>query len=285
MNRPAIIALLFLAAPASAWAASPAVIGDSLGVGVSMASGVKGLAANGVSIRGPRVIEQIKKLPPGTVAYMSLGTNDAVGSVKGLEKSIDAVIAAAARGRIQLVWIGPPCVNKAWDKNARELDLMLRERLAAAKVTYVSMRDAQICSNEFHARDGIHMTMKGYSYMWAKAQSAAAVRVASVESPPALPAVRPVPRILAEDPPPPAPRIVAEDPRPAALPRPAAVPMPVPGPLRVAAATRSSLPAVPAALPIVPVLAETAAEPLPVEWIGAGAFNWFHSGSILRSPH
>src|SRR6202521_2348099 len=187
-----------LAVPAAA-AASPAVIGDSLGVGVSMASGLKGFAANGVSIRGPRVIEQIKKLAPGTVAYMSLGTNDAVGSVKGLEKSIDAVIAAAARARVKLVWLGPPCVNKAWDKNARELDGMLRERLAAANVTYVSMRDAQICKNELHARDGVHLTMKGYSYMWAKAQSAAAVRVASVDAPVALP-VAPAARIVAENP-------------------------------------------------------------------------------------
>ena len=38
---------------------------------------------------------------------------------KGLEKSIDAVIAAAERARVKLVWLGPPCVNKAWDKNAR----------------------------------------------------------------------------------------------------------------------------------------------------------------------
>jgi hypothetical protein len=221
--RPAIFALSFLAISASAAAASPAVIGDSLGVGVSMASGLKGHAANGVTIRGPRVIEQIKKLSPGTVAYMSLGTNDAVGPVKGLEKSIDSVIAAAERARVKLVWLGPPCVNKAWDKNARELDGMLRERLAVAKVTYVSMRDTQICSNELHARDGVHLTMRGYSYMWAKAQSAAAVRVASVESPVALP---------------------------------------IP----------------PAAVPQAPV------EPLAVEWIGAGAFNWFHRGSILRSP-
>ncbi|HXL67142.1 MAG TPA: hypothetical protein VN930_00070 [Xanthobacteraceae bacterium] len=259
--RPAIFAISVLAVPAAA-AASPAVIGDSLGVGVSMASGLKGFAANGVSIRGPRVIEQIKKLAPGTVAYMSLGTNDAVGSVKGLEKSIDAVIAAAERARVKLVWIGPPCVNKAWDKNARELDLMLRERLAAAKVTYVSMRDAQICSNELHARDGIHMTMKGYSYMWAKAQSAAAVRVASVESPLALP-VAPVARVVVDNPP---------------L---AAVPMPVPSPLRVAA-MQKPVAAAAAVLPIAPV--EAPAEPLAVEWIGAGALNWFHPGSILRSP-
>ena len=259
--RPAIFAISVLAVPASA-TASPAVIGDSLGVGVSMASGLKGFAANGVSIRGPRVIEQIKKLAPGTVAYMSLGTNDAVGSVKGLEKSIDAVIAAAARARVKLVWLGPPCVNKAWDKNARELDGMLRERLAAAKVTYVSMRDAQICKNELHARDGVHLTMKGYSYMWAKAQSAAAVRVASVDAPVALP-VAPAARIVAENPPPPA------------------VPMPVSSPVRVAAMQKPVAVAA-AALPIVP--ADASVEPLAVEWIGAGALNWFHPGSILRSP-
>lgn len=252
--RQAIFAFSLLVAPAGA-AASPAVIGDSLGVGVSMASGVKGHAANGVSIRGPRVIEQIKKLAPGTVAYMSLGTNDAVGSVKGLEKSIDAVIAAAERGRVKLVWLGPPCVNRAWDKNARDLDVMLRERLAAANVTYVSMRDSQLCSNELHARDGVHLTMKGYSYMWAKAQSAAAVRVASVESSP-LPVA------------PAAARVVAAENRPQ-------VP---PAPLRVAAVQSPRAPTAAAVMPEAPV------EPLAVEWIGAGAFNWFHRGSILRSP-
>ena len=249
--RQAIFAFLLLA-PAGA-AASPAVIGDSLGVGVSMVSGVKGHAANGVSIRGPRVIEQIRKLAPGTVAYMSLGTNDAVGSVKGLEKSIDAVIAAAERGRVKLVWLGPPCVNKAWDKNARELDVMLRGRLTAAKVTYVSMRDSQLCSNELHARDGVHLTMKGYSYMWAKAQSAAAVRVASVESSP-LP-VAPAPARV----------VAAENQIPSA-------------PLRVAAVQSPRVPIAPAVMP------EAPAEPLAVVWIGAGAFNWFHRGSILRSP-
>src|ERR1700674_4403034 len=259
--RPAIFAISVLAVPAAA-AASPAVIGDSLGVGVSMASGLKGFAANGVSIRGPRVIEQIKKLGPGTVAYMSLGTNDAVGSVKGLEKSIDAVIAAAARARVKLVWLGPPCVNKAWDKNARELDGMLRERLAAANVTYVSMRDAQICKNELHARDGVHLTMKGYNYMWAKAQSAAAVRVASVDAPVVLP-VAPAVRIVAENPPP------------------AAVPMPLPSPVR-GAVRQKPMGGGPAALPI--VSADASVEPLAVEWIGAGALNWFHPGSILRSP-
>jgi len=169
---PFALAGLFFVAPA-AHAASGVVIGDSLGVGISMASGLRNLAANSVSIRGSRVIEQIRQLSPGTVAFMSLGTNDAVGPVKGLEKSIDNVLQAARAARVTLVWIGPPCVEKAWDRNARELDAMLRERLAAAGVTYVSMRGEDICGPGLRAKDGVHFTMQGYKNMWARASQTA----------------------------------------------------------------------------------------------------------------
>jgi hypothetical protein len=226
MPRLPLLALILSLPATSAVAANSVVIGDSLGVGVSIASGLKGLAANSVTIRGPRVIEQIRRVSPGTVAYMSLGTNDAVGPVRGLEKSIDAVVAAAERGRVKLIWLGPPCVHKAWDKNARELDGMLRMRLAGTGVTYVSMRDGAMCGSDVRARDGVHFTMKGYGYMWAKAQSATGVRVASAEVP--KPGAAMMVRALA----------------------------PEQAPLR----------------------------PIEPEWIGAGALNWFHPGSILRSP-
>jgi hypothetical protein len=102
-----------------------------------------------------------------------LGSNDAEGSIKGLDSSIDAILQAAAARNIKLVWIGPPCVRRPWNARVRELDQMLQQRFAGSAVRYVSMWDEKICSGAFYAHDGVHMTMQGYSYMWEKARTAA----------------------------------------------------------------------------------------------------------------
>lgn len=196
VSRPvrfAALAGLFLVAGTPAFAASGIIVGDSLGVGISAASGLRNLAKNSVTIRGSRVIEQLREVPAGTLVFMSLGTNDAVGPVKGIEKSIDKVVRTARAARLRLVWLGPPCVSKAWDKNARQLDGILRERLAGTGVVYVSMRDESICSPSVRAGDGVHFNTQGYKNMWARAASAAGYQVAStspVEAP--APKERPV---------------------------------------------------------------------------------------------
>lgn len=148
------------------------VLGDSLGVGVAQASGLKGLARISVHIRGPRALEQINSAPAGSTAFVVLGSNDAEGSITGLDKSIDAIVQAAEKRGVKLVWLGPPCVRKPWNDRVRELDAMLERRFAQSAVKYVSMRDEKICSGAFQAGDGVHLTMKGYSYMWDKARAA-----------------------------------------------------------------------------------------------------------------
>src|SRR6266436_7457043 len=77
--------------------------------------------------------------------------------------------------------MGPPCVRTSWDPRARELDGMLREKLARTSVRYVSMRDERMCTGDFHERDGVHLKMKGYAHMWERARSAAGFEVAAAE--------------------------------------------------------------------------------------------------------
>lgn len=177
---PAALAGLVFFAAVPAWAAGEVVTGDSLGVGIAMASGFENRAANSISIRGGKALDQLRRVRPGSTVYMSLGTNDAVGSIKGLEKGIDQLVQTAQVSRLKLVWIGPPCVNKAWDTRAAELDGMLRTRLSGTGVTYVSMRDANLCTPSVRSKDGVHFNMEGYRAMWSKAAAASGYQVASL---------------------------------------------------------------------------------------------------------
>jgi hypothetical protein len=156
---------LSLALASGARAAGELILGDSLGVGVTRASGHPGLAEGGLRIRDPQVISQIKRVPPGATAFLVLGTNDASsGSLRGIEKHIDNIVSTADQRGVKLIWLGPSCARKPWDRNASALDKILATRLASTSVKYVSMRDETVCAKL--ARDGVHMTQNGYSQMW-----------------------------------------------------------------------------------------------------------------------
>jgi hypothetical protein len=129
--------------------------------------GFNNLAQIGIHIRGPKALAQIARTPPGSTAYIFLGTNDAEGSLKNIDKSIDDILDAAAQRQLTVIWVGPHCVRKAWDKQASELDQILRTHLAKSSVKYIGTRDATICSGKFQEPDGVHLTAKGYRYMWA----------------------------------------------------------------------------------------------------------------------
>jgi hypothetical protein len=167
-----LLAALLAATGLRAATAGTVVLGDSLGVGVAAASGLKSMARISVHIRGPKAIQQINSVPPGSTAILVLGTNDAEGPVGGLEGSIDNIVRAADRRNIRLVWVGPSCVHKSWDRHAVELDHLLRSRLASTSVRYVGMRDESMCSSP-RAGDGVHMTMRGYGSMWERVRAVA----------------------------------------------------------------------------------------------------------------
>jgi hypothetical protein len=168
-----------LAMPATAGAGGY-VLGDSIGEGVAMASGLKGLAHISVHIRGPKALAQIGSTPPGSTVFIVLGTNDADGSIKNIEKSIDGLVEAAARKQLTMYWIGPHCVRAKFDSQARELDGILRQRLANTTVKYISMRDPALCSGNFYEPDGVHLKTAGYRYMWDKARTAVGYSTALV---------------------------------------------------------------------------------------------------------
>jgi hypothetical protein len=157
------------------------VLGDSLGLGVAQAGHLKNLSKISIHIRGKKMMEQIAQTPPGSTVFLVLGTNDAEGSLARLEPHIDDIVQQMEKKNITLVWLGPPCVRKAWDTRAKELDTMLRNRFEGTSVRYVSMRDETMCSGVFHERDGVHLKMKGYAHMWAKAREATGFAVAEGE--------------------------------------------------------------------------------------------------------
>jgi hypothetical protein len=165
--------LVALAAPATAHAGAY-VLGDSIGEGVAIASGLKGLARISVHIRGPKALAQINATPSGSTVFIVLGTNDADSGIKGIEKSIDGVVEAAAKRQLTMYWIGPHCVHAKFDARSRDLDQILHDRLASTSVKYISMRDPKLCASNFYEPDGIHLKMSGYRYMWDRVRTAVA---------------------------------------------------------------------------------------------------------------
>jgi hypothetical protein len=162
-----LIALAVLPSATWSFASGTYVLGDSIGDGLATTMGFNNLAQIGIHIRGPKALAQIERTPPGSTAYIFLGTNDAEGSLKNIDKSIDDILVAAAQRQLTVIWVGPHCVRKAWDKQASELDGILRNHLAKTSVKYIGTRDATICSGKFQEPDGVHLTAKGYRYMWA----------------------------------------------------------------------------------------------------------------------
>ncbi len=167
-----LIALAVLPPATWSFASGTYVLGDSIGDGLATTMGFNNLAQIGIHIRGPKALAQIERTPPGSTAYIFLGTNDAEGSLKNIDKSIDDILTAAAQRQLTVIWVGPHCVRKSWDKQASELDEILRNHLAKAKVKYIGTRDAVICSGKFQEPDGVHLTAKGYRYMWAMIDNA-----------------------------------------------------------------------------------------------------------------
>lgn len=174
ISYAALSVVMLMALGAPAYAFGELILGDSLGVGVKLASGHAGPARLSQFIRNDQILSQISQVPNGATAILVLGTNDSVGSVKGLEKNIDNIVRAVQQRGIKLVWVGPPCVFKAWDHNSRDLDVMLEQRLASTSIKYVSIRsDAELCSGRYTGGDGVHLNMTGYAMLWHKARVAA----------------------------------------------------------------------------------------------------------------
>ncbi len=146
--------------------------GDSLGVGVHLASKAPSVAKESVRITSKVPVSQVDEVPRGSTLFLSLGTNDAVGGVLKVQSYVSDILSAAAARNIRVVWLGPPCVFKNWDDSAKALDGVLAGIMAQNNVTYVSMRDDALCARSLRAGDGVHFTMKGYRMMWDRAVAA-----------------------------------------------------------------------------------------------------------------
>ena len=153
--RNLIIAVTLLLIPASA-KAEGIVMGDSIGVGVSWAAkaaGVRNLAKLSVAIYSGQIMEQLRQAKEGDTVFLSLGTNDAVGGALDVKAKVAAIVAEADKLGVKLVWIGPPCVLKPWEKYSKELDGILAAELEG-KAKYVSTQTEEFCSPQSPRRRG-----------------------------------------------------------------------------------------------------------------------------------
>ncbi len=183
-----LAALLLVAAPGLARGEDVRVIGDSIGEGLHLASGIPSPANRfNVAIYTRKALEQLKSAPRGSIVVMSLGTNDAVAGMDEQKAKVDEIVAAAAAQGVKLVWVGPPCVLTRWESHAKALDENLARELAGAATIYVSAQGKEFCAPSLHAGDGVHFTMAGYRMLWQKAAAAAGVpfnvEVASAPAP------------------------------------------------------------------------------------------------------
>jgi hypothetical protein len=164
----ALLAAIATLGPAQA--AEGFFVGDSIAAATAQTIGMNGVAHHSVSLRRNAIAPQFQHIPKGAVALMTLGLNDAAIPVQAMRKDIETVIEGAQRTGERIVWIGPPCVLKSWDKRAKEMDDYLRQRLVTTGIQYVSLRDPQICKPALRSRDGEHFTDAGYRYIWQKIQ-------------------------------------------------------------------------------------------------------------------
>ena len=169
-------------------------IGDSIAAAAAQTIGMRGVARHSVSLRRNAIAPQFQHVPKDAVAVMTLGLNDAAIPVQAMHKDIEVVIEGAQKTGARIVWVGPPCVLKSWDKRAKEMDDYLRQRLASTAIQYVSLRDPQICQPALRSRDGEHFTDAGYRYIWQKIRRDSTF-AATVRAPSASPtSKRPPPR-------------------------------------------------------------------------------------------
>ena len=75
-------------------------------------------------------MEQLHLAQKGETVFLSLGTNDAVGGALDVKAKVAAIVAEADKLGVKLVWIGPPCVRKDWERYSKQLDGILATELA-----------------------------------------------------------------------------------------------------------------------------------------------------------
>jgi len=145
--------------------AASVVAGDSLGVGVGSASGLRTVATVSASISNGVAWRQIKSLPPGTKVYLFLGTND-VGLPNPPKQATINLLNRARSKKLDVVWVGPPCMKtKRLSGNIPSFDRRLMALVRKSGFRYVSLNAAEKCRLS-RTGDGVHYSPEGYRTIW-----------------------------------------------------------------------------------------------------------------------
>jgi lysophospholipase L1-like esterase len=124
------------------------VAGDSIGSGIAEAAHLQSVARTGASAAA--LAKQLQQVPSGSTVIVSIGTNDAIGG--------HASAKLPDRPDLNLVYVGPPCVQTKWSATQRKFAAFL-----AAHTRHIALP----CLTSARSKDGVHFTAEGYAKLWA----------------------------------------------------------------------------------------------------------------------
>lgn len=124
------------------------VAGDSIGVGIAQAARLPSVAKGSATTSA--LASQLRRVPAGSTVIVSIGTNDAIAG--------RASANLPSRPDLNLVYVGPPCVQTKWNGT--------QQRFAKFLATH-ARHIALPCLISTRAKDGVHFTGAGYAKLWA----------------------------------------------------------------------------------------------------------------------
>lgn len=164
LRRSFLAGLISLALIAPTFASDRPVwiIGDSIGVGLALASGHKSAAVVGTRFTDTKaMLKQIAKVPDGAYVVISLGTNDHADFLNNFNK-VTKITQALRAKNCSYVWVGPVYVEKG-KVSTYNVNIALKNVKGGA---YIGVYDYTKTLSKYRAKDGVHFTMAGYKKLW-----------------------------------------------------------------------------------------------------------------------
>ena len=139
--------------------------GDSIGQGVGSSNKLPSVAQQGLSFSDPRMVQQLKNVPPGSTVQLYAGTNDAAGKrldPKEYDNRMSELKRIAEERGLNVSIHGPHSApNQKWNENVPVVNDLLGNAARNSGFKYVDNTASQA-----DARDNTHMSPKSYQQLY-----------------------------------------------------------------------------------------------------------------------
>jgi hypothetical protein len=136
-------------------------VGDSHGVGIAKNSPGewRNLSKTGASAFSKEHLENINKIPKGSVVVISMGANDIGGNIPKIVDQVNSTVAAAKARGLKVVYVLPTATtNPANQQRREELRQALLKGLSSRDIV-----DLGIAPSKDQKGDDLHLKSKGYA--------------------------------------------------------------------------------------------------------------------------